>query len=405
MYKVGIVVQRYGLEINGGAEYHARLIAEKICSDVEVEVFTTTALNYVTWAHHYSAGSDEVNGIPVHRFPVERERDPRRFGRIQAKVFDKEHSPNDETVWLEEEGPMVPRLLEALESRESEFDWFIFFSYRYYHSWHGVKRFRKKAILVPTAEHDPVLYLRMFRDTFRQPGAIVYNSHEEKDLINRVSENSDVPGMIVGVGSEIPQGFDTEGFRARHSITSPYAVYIGRLDENKGVPQLLDYYLRLQNETEQNLHLVLIGKAWIPVPEHPRIHYLGFMPDNEKFNALKGSDFLVIPSQFESLSMVALEAWALGKPVMANGRTEVLRGQCIRSNAGLWYTDYDEFSQVWERLAADSLLRKRMGDKGMRFFQQNYAWPVIRRKYNQIFSWLANAKAQSAQRDSEASAT
>ena len=44
-----------------------------------------------------------------------------------------------------------------------------------------------------------------------------------------------------------------------------------------------------------------------------------------------------MPSYFESLSMVALEAWALGRPVVANGKCDVLRGQAVRSNAGLYY--------------------------------------------------------------------
>lgn len=404
MYKIGIVVQRYGIEINGGAEYHARLIAEKICKDVKVEVFTTTALNYVTWEHHFPAGSCEINGIPVHRFRVERERDPHRFGQIQARVFQLEHSLEEEMRWLEEEGPLVPKLLDALRERAMEFDWFVFFSYRYYHSWHGVNLFRDKAILVPTAEHDPVLYLRLFRDTFRFPGAIVYNSHEEKSLINRVSDNHHVPGLIVGVGSEIPDSFDVEGFLRRHAIRAPYAVYIGRLDENKGVPELLDFFLRMQRQSQHEFHLVLIGKAWIPVPDHPRIHYLGFMPDREKFNALKGSAFLINPSQFESLSMVALEAWALGKPVMANGRTEVLRGQCLRSNAGLWYTSYEEFLAIWERLITSESLREKLGENGRRFFHENYAWSEIRRKYQQVFSTLAGPPSASGQRDSAGAA-
>jgi glycosyltransferase involved in cell wall biosynthesis len=228
----------------------------------------------------------------------------------------------------------------------------------------------------------------------------VYNSHEEKSLINRVSDNQHVPGLIVGVGSEIPESFDVEGFLHRHAIRAPYALYIGRLDENKGVPELLDFFLRLQKQSQHEFHLVLIGKAWIPVPEHPRIHYLGFMPDREKFNALKGSAFLVNPSQFESLSMVALEAWALGKPVMANGRTEVLRGQCLRSNAGLWYTSYEEFLAIWERLISSESLREKLGENGRRFFKENYAWPEIRRKYQQVFSTLAEARSGSGQRDS-----
>ena len=391
MQKVAIVVQRYGIEINGGAEYHARLIAERICTQVAVEVFTTTALDYVTWSHHYPEGSAEINGIPVHRFRAKRERDPVRFGKIQDHIFHDEHDLQSELDWLEEEGPLVPHLIDELKRRESEFDRILFFSYRYYHSYHGIRAFREKAILVPTAEHDPVLYLRMFKGLFRLPGAIVYNSHEEKDLINRISSNEEVPGLIVGVGSEIPETCDPDEFRRKYGIQGPYAVYIGRMDENKGVPELLDFFTRMAGDEDPGLDLVLIGKSWIQIPDHPRIRYLGFMPDDEKFNALQGSEFLVIPSQFESLSMVALEAWALGKPVVANGRTEVLRGQCIRSNAGLWYTNYAEFNAVIRMLMSDDGLRSELGGNGRKFFNDHYSWPVIQEKYNRIFKMASGS--------------
>ncbi len=382
--KIGIVVQRYGLEINGGAEYHALLIAEHLAKHFDVEVFTTTALDYITWRHHFPEGTDSVHGIKVNRFKVVKERDPERFGKVQDFIFEEEHTLDDEYRWLDEEGPCVPHLMAELERRESEFDYYIFFSYRYYHSYHGLKKFAKKAILVPTAEHDQVIYLRLFKYLFHYPGAIVYNSHEEKAMINRVSGNHHVPGDIVGVGSEIPQTFFPDSFREKYDIRGRYFVYIGRLDENKGVPELLNFYTCLCREETVDLTLVLMGKSLVEIPAHPRIKYLGFVTDRDKFDALAGCEFLIIPSQFESLSMVALEAWALGKPVVANGRTEVLQGQCRRSNAGLWYTNYEEFKENILLLSGPPELKTVMGNNGKEFFRKNYSWPVIESKYAEI---------------------
>ena len=388
--KIGIIVQRYGTDINGGAEYHARLIAEKIAHYFHIEVFTSTALDYITWEHHYPEGTEVVNNIPVHRFKVSRPRDPKVFGEIQNHVFNDEHTVEDELLWLEEEGPLMPGLLDSLEERNDEFDYFIFFSYRYYHSYWGLKRFGNKAILVPTAEHDEVVYLRLFKELFHLPGAIIYNSHEEKEIIHKVSGNESVLGDIVGVGSEIPTSFSPQSFREKFRIQGDYFIYIGRLDENKGVPQLLDFYFKLLQETENiDLTLVLMGKSVIDIPRHPKIKYLGFMKDEDKFDALKGAEFLIIPSQFESLSMVALEAWAVGKPVVANGRTEVLRGQCRRSNAGLWYTCYNEFKEIILLLSSDRELKEVMGRNGEHFFQTHYAWPVIENKYLNIINKLS----------------
>jgi glycosyltransferase involved in cell wall biosynthesis len=386
--KLAIIVQRYGLEINGGAEYHARLIAEKLAKYFAIEVFTSTALDYITWDHHFDEGQDIVNSIPVNRFKVEHPRDPETFGRIQELVFEREHSHDDELEWLKEEGPYIPQALAALKKRNREFDYFIFFSYRYYHSYYGIKEFREKSILVPTAEHDDVLYLKIFKDFFNQPAAFIYNSHEEKQIINNVSDNEKVLGDIVGVGSEIPDTFDPESFRKKFNIQGNFFVYIGRLDENKGVPQLLNYFNRLLVENDMEISLVLMGKSLIEIPHHPRIRYLGFVSDQEKFDALKGADFLIIPSQFESLSMVTLEAWALGKPVIANGNTEVLQGQCRRSNAGLWYTSYDEFREVMMLMVKDEKLRTRMGTNGRAFFTAHYSWPVIEKKYLDVIAKL-----------------
>jgi glycosyltransferase involved in cell wall biosynthesis len=386
--KIAIVVQRYGLEINGGAEYHARLIAEKLSKYFSIEVFTTTAYDYVTWDHYYENLRETLNGIQVNRFRVKKPRDPQVFGQVQNKVFQDEHSFADELLWLEEEGPMVPDLIQVLEKREQEFAYFIFFSYRYYHSYHGVKRLAHKAILVPTAEHDQVIYLNLFKDFFSLPAAIIYNSPEEKELINRISGNTKLCGDVVGIGSEIPDCFVPQMTTAKLGIQGKYFVYIGRLDENKGVPELFRFFLRLWAEEKVDHKLVLIGKTYVPIPEHPGIIHVGFQEDREKFDLLYGAEFLVMPSQYESLSMVTLEAWAVGKPVLANGRTEVLRGQCQRSNAGLWYTDYDEFREAFLILQENGDLREQLGKNGQKYFCDHYAWDKIEDKYLKIIAYL-----------------
>ncbi len=106
-----------------------------------------------------------------------------------------------------------------------------------------------------------------------------------------------------------------------------------------------------------------------------------------------------MPSELESLSMVTLEAWAAGKPVLANGRCSVLRGQCIRSNAGLYFTSYYEFKEALALLEKDGGLRAGLGRNGRRFFHDHYRWEVIEDKYNRLLDRLVR-EDRSAETDS-----
>jgi glycosyltransferase involved in cell wall biosynthesis len=82
--------------------------------------------------------------------------------------------------------------------------------------------------------------------------------------------------------------------------------------------------------------------------------------------------------------MVTLEAWALGRPVLANARCEVLQGQCRRSNGGLFYENYPEFRESLKLLLASDKLRRRLGENGQRYFEANYTWDIIEGKYLEI---------------------
>ena len=391
--KLAVVVQRYGADINGGAELHARYIAERLSRHAEVEVVTTCARDYVTWKNELPPGVEEINGVRVRRFPVSRARNPIDFGRRSQHVFDRPHTVADEIAWLDSEGPASPAMIGYLERESRTIDYFLFFSYRYYHAWHGGRRLSNKAILVPTAERDPAIGLSIFGALFRGVRGVMYNSPEERVMIQAATKNEAVPGVVVGVGSDVPDRVDPARFRRRFKINRPFAIYVGRIDENKGCGELFDFYQRYAATLPRALDLVLVGKAMMEVPKHQRIHHLGFLNDEDKFDGLAAADLLIMPSYFESLSMVALEAWALGRPVLANGRCDVLKGQCIRSNAGLYYERYEEFAEALYSLESNGPLHARLGKNGREFFRRHYAWPVIERKYLDMFARLDRGTA------------
>jgi glycosyltransferase involved in cell wall biosynthesis len=413
--KLAFVVQRYGLEIAGGAEFHCRLIAEHMARHAEVEVLTTCASDYVTWANHYPEGRELLGGVPVRRFRVKRPRVPERFADWSARVLralppaprpgeavmpagvpvaDPGRLP-DELRWLEEEGPWSPRLVRHLREQAAAFDFFIFFSYRYYTTYHGLRAVSDKALLVPTAEDDGIYRLSLFPPFFHLPRAIVYNSVEERAMIEGVSGNVHVPGDVVGVGSRLPNApVDARAFRARHGLPERFVLYVGRIDENKGCRQLFDFFRRYRAQTGSTLVLALIGKPVIPIPQDAGIRHLGFLSDAEKWEALEACELLLMPSRYESLSMVTLEAWWARRPVLANARCDVLRGQCQRSRAGLYYAHFDEFVETLQLLERDAPLRRAMGDNGRRYFEQHYAWDVIERKYLDLLARAAEPRPQ-----------
>ena len=390
--KLAVIVQRYGAELNGGAELHARYVAEHLARHAEVEVLTTCATDYITWRNEFDPGVERVNGVPVRRFPVSRERNVDEFGRRSAQVFEEPHSVAAELAWLRSEGPTSPSLINHLRRQGDAYDYCLFFSYRYYHAYHGIRVAGPRAVLVPTAERDPALGLRIFGGSFRGVRALMYNSYEERALISAVSNNDAVPSVVVGIGSEVPEHPEPQRFRQATGIEGPVLVYVGRIDENKGCRELFDYFQCYARLSPQ-LTLVLIGTPVMPIPTHSRIRHLGYVTDEEKFDVMAAADLLVMPSHYESLSMVTLEAWALGRPVLANGRCDVLCGQCIRSNGGLYYESYEEFAETLHAIVSNSTLRNALGMNGRAYFNRHYTWPVIERKYLDMLDRLEHEDA------------
>ena len=351
--KLAVVVQRYGADISGGAELHARYIAERLARHADGRGADDVRARLRHVEERASAGRRDDQRYP--RPAVSRStrpRNPDEFGRLSSVVFDRPHSIADELRWLDSEGPTSPALIRHIQPRPSAFDFFVFFSYRYYHAWHGARAVPAKAILVPTAERDPAIGLGDLPAGLPRRRARSCTTRSRSARSSSTSAGERAPASSSASGSEIPERTQPWRFRKKFNVRRPFALYIGRIDENKGCPELFSHFERYAVMYPHGLDLVLVGSSVLPIPKHPRIRHLGFLSDEDKFDALAAADLLIMPSQFESLSMVALEAWALGKPVLANGHCDVLRGQVIRSNAGLYYESFEEFAEALYLLEA-----------------------------------------------------
>jgi glycosyltransferase involved in cell wall biosynthesis len=383
--RLAFVIQRYGLEVNGGAELHCRWLAERLQRRHQVEVFATCALDYLEWTNHYPAGTEMVNGIPVHRSTVRRPRDARAFASLSDRCFHEAHTREEEEAWVRENGPFSPDLVKAVGGARGRFDRFLFYCYRYYHSYHGLPAVRDQAILVPTAEEDPAITLGIFKPFFRLPRGIVYLTPEERALVEDASGTRDVPSVVIGSGIDLPPVDPALDFRAKHGIERPFILYVGRIDRNKGAVTLFAYFQDFLKESGADVDLVLAGRAVVPIPGHPHIRHVGFITEEEKVAALRQCRLLVIPSPYESLSVITLEAWKLGVPVLANARCKVLMGQCLRSNGGLIYHGYAEFAEGLRLLLTEPGLAEALGRQGRAYVEREYSWETIDRKMEGLF--------------------
>ena len=387
--KVAFVVQRYGPEVTGGAELHCRWVAEHVAERHQVEVLTTTAIDYLSWHNVLPAGESQANGVTVRRFPVARERRIETFDPVANQVCFFEHSDEEERRWLEEHGPVCPELIDHLRRHEASYDAIVFFSYRYWTSYFGMQVAPHKSLLVPTAEHDRVLYLRLFREFFRKPAGIVFNTPEEKELIERVTGNDALPGEVVGTGINRPAGVPVDEVAPRLDLLGEYFVYVGRIEPEKGCAVMIDHFLRWQRETRSTATLALFGRSTMSFSENAHVRLMGVVPDGEKLAAIARARALVMPSRHESLSMVVLESWLMGRPVLVNGDCEVLRGQVLRANGGLYYRRYEEFAAAMDLLVGETALADRLGAQGRAYFDAHYAWERVMAKYERLLALAA----------------
>lgn len=397
--RLAFVVQRYGLEIVGGSETLCRQVVELLAPTFDIEVITTCAQDYWTWENEYPAGTTTVNGIPVHRFPTIRPRSA-DFGKFAAQIFGRPHTYAQELKCLYDQGPLVPELLAYIATQRDQYDLFVFFTYIYYPTALGLRLVPDKSLLVPTAHDEPSIYFDLYKALFHSPRAILYNTEEERAFVQSLFGNHYIPNQVVGVGVKVPAQSDPERFCRKFGVSKPYVLYVGRIVSSKGCQELLDYFTGFNKNGA--VQLVLAGRTEMDIPDRPDILYVGYISEEAKFDAMTGAVALIMPSQYESLSMVTLESWMTGRPVVCTAASPVVAGMCRRSNGGLYYRDAAEFGEILRTLLAHPDLQRRLGENGRRFVLANYTWDVVEKKYVEVIkqvlsqSWTGNTSSTSA---------
>lgn len=375
--RLACVVHRFGADIAGGSEGHCRLVAERLAAHHDVTILTTTARDHVSWRNELPAGRSELGSLHVWRFPVVRQRSIRRFADLSDVVFRGGASEAVQEQWFRENGPEAPALLEYLAMHGPEYDRVLFWSFRYYQSFFGVPIVADRAVLVPTAEEDPAIRLDILASYFTKPSGFVFLTPEEHELVARCAAGPLAPSCIIGSGLEPALPRPQAAALARHDITSPYVLYLGRIDPNKGCGTLLRFFMRFVERTRSSVPLVMAGPANMPIPSHPLVKPLGFVEPATREALLAHAALLIVPSPFESLSIVLLEAWNHGVPALVNGRCRVLKGQARRSGAALYYQNYDEFAEGLQTLLEQPDVARQLGHAGRAYVDATYRWPIV----------------------------
>jgi glycosyltransferase involved in cell wall biosynthesis len=380
--RLAFVVQRYGAEIDGGAEYLCRRVAEGLAPHHDVEVLTTCARDYLTWKNVYRPGVETVGGVRVRRFPVDRPRRVRAFGRYADWLYAHPHTFMDEAEWVRRQGPLALSLIEWLRTHAADHDGFLFYTYLYLPTLLGLPLVAHQAVLVPTAHDERPIYLDCFRSLFRLPRALVFQVEEEQAFVEARFHTRHLPSAVIGGGVEPAPDAQPERFRRPHGLAGSYLLYVGRVDVEKGCRDLVEAFLAWRAHAREPVSLVLMGTVAMKLPRHPALVPLGFRPEAEKWDALAGATALVMPSPHESFSFVILEAWAQGTPVLATARSPVLRGHLERAGGGLLYDGTAaDFARQLDALLADEVARKQWGERGRAYVEARYRWPAITQRY------------------------
>lgn len=415
--KIGIIVQRYGAQVNGGAEVHARMIAEKLSGKYDVTVLTSRALSNHTWEPVLSEGESIEGGIKIIRFdhppkpPAKQQHKIDRGYRgrlLYQKIYRSLGKPRwylklfpdaatrqgNVTKWLETMGPATYDLLSYLKNNRDEYAAYIFITYIYFTTAAGLRVVADKSLLIPTMHDEPAAYLPFVAETMTLPQRILFNTESEKRFSEKQFNIADIPKDIAAVGVDPVDEFKEASVLKKYNITGKYILYVGRIEPAKGCDELLEYFHTFLNNHHDDISLVLAGKNILDPIEHPNVIYAGFISDEDKLQLMKQCEALVIPSRYESLSLVLLEGFACKVPVMVNGNCEVLRDHLEECKGGWIYNDCESFGNALTEVIADKD-NKEKGIAGYDYVMNKYSWPKVMATFDEAIEYVISKNENS----------
>lgn len=386
MKKVAFVVPWYSQGMTGGAEFAYKNIAIRLKEKgVPVEILTTCVKEFTSdWNKNYfNEGTEEVEGMTIRRFEV-KHRDTRMFDSINYKLINNMFTTNEEQQIFMDEMINSPKLYEYIKYNSDDYQCYIYIPYMFGTTYYGIKACPEKSILIPCLHDESYAYMDPIKELFQMTKGIIYLSQAESELAESIYNIKDKYKQVIGVGIEDVAQYDGGQFKMKYNLTNPFILYAGRKDAGKKVDLLLEYFRRfIKSNSNVDLELVLIGGGDIDISKDitHRVHDLGYLPMEDKYNAYKAATLFCNPSQFESFSIVIMESWYAGTPVMVNGKCEVTKQFCINSNGGFYFNNYFEFEEIIKTILNNEDIRDIVGKQGKKFAKDNFLWETVINKY------------------------
>jgi len=391
---LAFVVPWYGSTIAGGAEAECRATARALRDrGVPVEILTTCALDHASpWVDHYPDGVTEEEGFQVRRFKV-RPRDPDRYAHLQWRL-----DLGGALTSFEEEDFVRQSVnshdLYAYLATERDRYWYAFIPYCFGTTWEGALVAPERSLLIPCLHDEPFARLKYTRRVLQAVRAVCFHVPAERALAQTLAGTDREGFHLVGEGVDAPPAGDATRFRSRYRVFEPFLLYAGHKAAEKNTPLLLEYFARYRlTRPGRPLKLVLIGSGGVRIP--PRLSEdiidLGFVSAQDKADAYAAALVLCQPSLLESFSLVMMEAWLRGTPVLVHGQCAVTREHCLASNGGLFFEDYFEFAEAVDALAGDEALRQRLAANGRAYVLARYTWERVTENYLSVFERLGAA--------------
>lgn len=371
--KVALVTHRFGTGFAGGAEKSLRLMATSLQQrGYEVEVITTCNEHESRWANTLAAGTKREDGFNTHRFPIDNY-DAERLGAAYEAIRLAEGKVSEaiQKQYLQH-SLGSQRLIDALTARRGEFAAIITGPYLFKLVYDVACRFGDQVLLASCFHEEPLAKMSLFQRAYRQVGGLLFHTAGEAKLAAEELKINHPRHTIIGsvLGAE---AFRSDAQAGRSRVSLPYLVYCGRYCPEKGLDRLLGYMEKHHDKGGEVLKLVCVGQGPMALPKRPWLVDMGFVSEQAKRDLIAGAIALVNLSRNESLSIVALEAWALGVPVIADTQCAVLRDQVIRAAGGHCVGDATEFSQLIAEWLRKPGLASSMGQQGNAFVQKEYA--------------------------------
>ena len=391
--RFAFVLPRFGEALGGGAETLAGALAAKLAArGDEVEVLTTCALDNRTWENYFPPGETRQNGVRISRYPVDA-RNLDSWAPLQVRIAEGLRlSVEEQFQWLDN-GVNSSELYQCLVRRAGEFEALFFAPYLFSTTFYGALLCREKAVLIPCLHDEYYAYVAAIQSMFRQVRGCVFNSPPEKDLARQLF--GELRGGYVGMGFEALSEREAQELNPYFRDSGPYILYIGRKETGKGVQVLIDYFVDLKDAGYgDDLKLVIAGAGSFADLKRPAagkredIVDLPQVTEQDKRRLIKHAVFLCQPSINESFSIVLMEAWTLGTPVVVNAKCPVTRYHVIESGGGLYFGDAMDFAAVVERLRKDGALRASLAGAGAEYVRRFYNWDAVLKRFDNVMADL-----------------